>query len=82
MEEGLHLELIIIPMDGSSFSQGQLTLNEAGNFTVQIKEYKELRERSANLKMMRGKTLLNPSIEKNSQILVFYLQSLIPLIGY
>lgn len=64
MEEGLHLELIKIPMDGSSFSQGQLTLNEAGDFTVQIKEYKELRERSANLKMMRGKPLLNPSIEK------------------
>ena len=67
MSKGLHLELDKKPIPGSTFSQGVLTLQKAGEFTVQIKEYLELQKKISKLDPAKGKTLVDPAREKENE---------------
>lgn len=67
MSNGLHLELDKKQIAGSSFSQGVLTLEKAGDFTVQIKEYLELLDRKSKLDLTKGRTLVDSSVEKDKE---------------
>lgn len=67
MSKGLHLELDKKQIPGSIFSQGVLTLEKAGNFTVQIKEYQELLDRRSKLDLTKGRTLVDPAKEKENE---------------
>ena len=67
MSNGLHLELDKKQISGSTFSQGVLTLEKAGKFTVQIKEYQELLDRKAKLDLTKGRTLVDSAREKENE---------------
>lgn len=67
MRNGLHLELDKKQIPGSIFSQGVLTLEKAGNFTVQIKEYQELLDRRSKLDLTKGRTLVDSAVEKEKE---------------
>jgi len=64
MSNGLHLELDKKQIPGSTLSQGVLTLEKAGPFTVQIKEYLEYPDRRSKLNLTKGRTLVDSPLEK------------------
>jgi len=66
MSDGLHLNIHKKPID-SSYSDRQLTLQQAGDFTVQITEYLALLERKSKLDLTRGRTLLDAPVEKENE---------------
>lgn len=66
MNNRLHIELEKQQTSEFSFSQGILTLNKAGDFTVQVSEFLEYQQRKLKYDLLKEKGLVNVSIEKES----------------
>ncbi|MBV6880302.1 DUF2235 domain-containing protein [Epilithonimonas ginsengisoli] len=64
MSNGLHLQPDKKKIQGSTYSQGVLTLQKAGKFTVHIKEYLDLLSQKSKLDLTRSRTLADSTVEK------------------